>query len=311
MSATGPATGHLPARGAARWELLRALGAYCAEPGAASGPLGEALGLTTMTPAEHTQVFVLDLPPYASIHLGATGQLGGEPAELVAGMWRALGLTPPADADHLAGLLGLYAELGGAAGGCRSTAARARLDHARSVLLGEHLASWLPGYLAAVARYPAAATWADLTAAALRAEVVTDPPPDVLPSALAGAPEPPGVDAGDDELLDALVAPVRSGLVITHRDLLAAGRATGVGVRRGERRFVLASMLSQDPGALLDWLASEAAWWSAPERRAIPACPTTSTWWARRAAASAAVLGRRAGTLGRRAGTLVGTVPEP
>jgi len=297
MSASGPDVAPRAGRGAGRWELLRALGAYCAEPVAPGGPLVQALGVDTMTPAEHTQVFVLDLPPYASIHLGSGGELGGEPAELAAGLWRALGLTPPADADHLAGLLGLYAELGEAAGGCRTTAARARLDHARRVLLGEHLASWLPGYLAAAARYPAAAAWAELTAAALRAEVDTDPPPDVLPAALAGAPEALRADAGDDDLLDALVAPARSGMVLTHRDLALAGRVSGVGVRRGERRFVLASMLAQDPAPLLGWLASEADWWADPKRRAIPACPTTSRWWAQRAASSAAGLARRAEAL--------------
>ena len=56
-------------------------------------------------------MFVLAAPPHAAIHLGPSGMLGGEGLDRVAGFWRAIGLHPPQDADHLGLLLMLYAEL--------------------------------------------------------------------------------------------------------------------------------------------------------------------------------------------------------
>ena len=58
---------------------------------------------------------MLNCPPYASVYLGPDGALGGEGADRAAGFWRASGLTPPAEPDHLTALLALYASLGEAA----------------------------------------------------------------------------------------------------------------------------------------------------------------------------------------------------
>jgi TorA maturation chaperone TorD len=126
-----------------RWELLRALGALAIGPPSDAQRAAGALGLAALTAAEHTNVFVLSLPPYASIHLGADGMLGGEAADRVAGFWRALGLSPPPDADHLAAILALYAELGEAAVTTRRRGVRERLTRAREAVLWEHLWSWV------------------------------------------------------------------------------------------------------------------------------------------------------------------------
>ena len=269
-------------------ELLRALGAFTVVAPPASSHLGDALGLAPLTAADHTRLFVLDLPPYASVYLGADGQLGGDAADRVGGMWRALGLTPPTDPDHLAALLALDAELGQAATACRTTFARNRLAHARRTLRAEHLASWLAAYLAAAATYPGGAGWAQLCHAALDqgSDHARHHP---LPVALRDAP--PGIAADDDldQLLDALVAPVRSGFVLTHRDLQHAGDQIGVGVRRGERRYTLRALLEQDPAATLTWLARHARRWSAVHRRQ-PLEPAAGRWWSARATRSAAVL---------------------
>src|SRR6202011_5683967 len=101
---------------AGRWELLRALGAVPDSP-AAARCVGPALGLDPVSDAEHTEAFVLNCPPYAAIYLGPQGAIGGEGADRVAGFWRAIGIAPPAEPDHLAALLGLYARLGEAAAG--------------------------------------------------------------------------------------------------------------------------------------------------------------------------------------------------
>lgn len=275
--------------GTDRWELLRALGALTATAPPAGHPISRALGLAPATAADHTRLFVLDLPPHAAIHLGPEGKLGGEGADRVAGLWRALSLDPPADADHLACMLWLYAELGATAGACRTAAARRRLEHARSVLLWEHLASWLPGYLAAAKPYPAAAGWSDLTLAALRRELAATAAAPMLPAALRHAPAPVGPDGGGKALIDAMTAPVRTGFVLTALDVARAGADIGVGVRAGERRFALQTMADQDPRATLGWLATHARRWAGLHATHAAELPA-SAWWAERAAATAATL---------------------
>lgn len=66
-----------------RWELLRALGAVADSPAVARAVAGPP-GLAPLTDAEHTDVFVLNCPPYASVYLGPDGALGGEGADRAA-----------------------------------------------------------------------------------------------------------------------------------------------------------------------------------------------------------------------------------
>lgn len=278
---------------AGRWELIRALGALTAMAPVASEPISAALGLPAWDPVDHTRLFVLDLPPYASIHLDAQGKIGGDAADRVAGLWRALALQPPADADHLASICNLYAELGHAAEHCRTDAARSRVDNARRVLLTEHMTPWLPAYLAAVGTYPAGRAWADLTLAALRHETRSQAPPASLPPTLRDAPPPLGEHFGLDELLDTLTSPLRSGLILTHTDLERAGRTLGIGTRRGERRYCLRAMLDHDPGPTLAWLADHALRWSVIHDEARPLHPPCSRWWVQRARRTATTLKRQ------------------
>jgi len=283
-----------PAAGA---ELLRALGSVPGSPPPYCGPVLAALGLPAPTAAEHTAAFVLSAPPHAAIHLGSEGKLGGEGLDRVAGFWRAIGLAPPADADHLGVLLLLYAELAEAETVARSELTRQRLTHARANLLREHLWSWAPGYLTALSHVAAGglAAWAELTLRALHREarLPIASPTTALPAALRAAGLP--IRSGDsrDQLLDSLVAPVRSGILLTREDLRAAAAATGLGYRVGERRYALAAMLDQDPGATLSWLRGHAERWA----RAHASQPPVSGrdprhWWARRATATASALGQ-------------------
>ena len=298
----------------ARWELLRALGAVAGDPAGASAVCG-ALGLTAPGNAEHTEVFLLNCPPYAAVYLGADGALGGDAADRVAGFWRAIGVTPPAEPDHLAALLSLYAGLGEACSGARTEAVRRALTRTRHVLFWEHLWSWVPAYLAAVATFPALAAWAALTRRAVlaeravpaeRAERAGHPsaagaPGVRLPLALRAAPAPlsPGLAPGD--LPAALTTPVRSGLILTRRALAGGAEAAGAGHRIGERRFTLRAMLDQEPAGTLRWLGGEAARWAdthaAPARNraagpgaAGPGSDAVQDWWAERARRTEAVL---------------------
>lgn len=266
-----------------RCELIRALGAIADAPAAARAC--PALGLEPVSDAEHTDVFVLNLPPYASVYLGPDGALGGEGTDRVAGFWRAIGVTPPAEPDHLAALLGLYARLGEAIAEARRPATAAALARWQASLLCEHMWCWLPAYLDAVTdlAVPSLTAWAGLVRRVIVAELSVQPACPQLPLALRLAPPAPQPGAGLGDLTSALITPVRSGMILTRRRLaLGAGQA-GVGHRIGERRFALRAMLDQDPAATLSWLAGEAHRWE--QRHAARAADDeASRWWAARAA---------------------------
>jgi TorA maturation chaperone TorD len=278
-----------------RWELLRALGAVADNPADADSA-SQALSLPQPDNAEHTEVFVLNCPPYASVYLGAEGGLGGEGTDRAAGFWRAIGLTPPAEPDHLAALLGLYASLGEAAHDSRRPATTDALTHARHALLAEHLWPWLPGYLDAVADLgtPALADWARLAGQALLAEYRPQQSSQ-LPLAQRAAPPPVSAGCTLTDLIDALTAPVRSGMILTRRRLVAAAADAGAGYRIGERRFALRAMIEQAPAATLSWLGSEAARWSQRHTARAPSDPAQQ-WWAQRAAHTGHVLRTAAAT---------------
>ena len=258
-------------------ELFRALAAYCEVPSAA---VSAALELPMPAGADHAEMFSLLLYPYASVYAGAEGMLGGDAADRVAGFWRAVGTTPPAEPDHLAALLGLYAAFAGEDG--------ERARHVRHALLWEHLLSWLPAWLARaseVAPEPYA-RWASLLQAALLVEAEELGPPAAPPLHLRLAPPPAGVDA--------LLAAVRSGVILTRADLARAAAEVGLGLRQGERRHVLRALLAQDAFAVLGRLADEAGRQAALHRSLPPAWLPVTEHWASRAEVTAGQLSRLA-----------------
>ncbi|MGH3153002.1 MAG: molecular chaperone TorD family protein, partial [Streptosporangiaceae bacterium] len=250
-----------------------------------------ALGLPVPDHAEHTEVFVLNCPPYAAVYLGGEGRLGGEAADRAAGFWRAIGVAPPAEPDHLTALLSLYARLGEAAAGALAPSTAGALTRARQALFWEHLWPWLPGYLDAVTdlAVPALTGWADLARRALAAESGDLPPCPRQPLALREAPPAAQPPDGPRDLIELVTTPVRSGLILTRRRLAEGAGRAGVGFRIGERRFALRAMLEQDPRATLAWLAGEADRWQARHRDRAPGDEITR-WWAGRAAQTGNVL---------------------
>src|SRR5262249_24435746 len=139
-------------------------------------------------------------------------------------------------------------------------AGTAPMSSVLGALFWEHVASWMPPYLATLRRLatPFYLAWADLCAT-LPAELARDlGPPVRLPLALRAAPACPSAPADLDELLAVLLAPVRTGCVLVRDDLERAAAELGLGVRVGERHFALRSLLVQDPAGVLGWLASEA-----------------------------------------------------
>src|SRR5918992_3923558 len=118
--------------------LFRPLASLAEPPNESTARAADALGLgAPPDAAEHTEVFVFQLYPYASVYLGAEGMLGGEARDRVAGFWRALRLPPPAEVDHLSVLLALYARLVELEEGEGDPARRAFWRRARKALLWE------------------------------------------------------------------------------------------------------------------------------------------------------------------------------
>jgi hypothetical protein len=288
-------------------DLFRALGALCEAPDPAHSRLADALGLSGRPdPGDHTELFVLQLVPYASVYLSPDGMLGGETADRVAGFWRALHVTPPPEPDHLAALLGLYATLAEHEHADPDPPRAALWHHARHALLWEHLLTWLPPYTAAAAQAaaPFYAAWARLLAAALHAEAQVLSAPRSPALHLRERPSPPDTDAGLDPLVRALLAPARSGLLLTRADLVRGAHGTGLAPRAGERAFVLRSLLGQDPTATLGWLVAEADRWAERHRAAEPVLGDVARAWRTRAEATRAAL-----TRAQRTATEVAHVP--
>ena len=280
-----------------RAALLRALADLAARPHDGSAAVAEALELPRApTASEHTDLFDFQIYTYASVHLGDEGMLGGDARDRIAGFLRALDVTPPPEPDHLVVLLNAYADLSDLAG---SGAPRA--DHARRVLLHEHLGSWVGRPLARVVELGAEPlrAWARLTTKVLAAELAEHlaehgEPPE-LPVALrdaAALPEPEDATAAD--WTQALLTPVRSGLVIARADLARAAHELGLGTRVGERAFTLRAMLDQDARAVLGWIAGE-AYRQAEDLGPVGATggAAVRTWWDERLRSTATMIHRR------------------
>lgn len=268
-------------------ELWRALAVLAEEPSASHAPIVEALELDPAPDsAAHTDLFVFQLFPWASVYLGPEGQRGGEVEDRIAGFWRALGATPPAECDHVSVLLAAYADLA-------ERVADARAERAARAFFWEYLGSWLPAFLARARELANGfyGRWAALAAATLRDEAAgLGGPPAEQPAALREAPPLPDPRrAGAEEFLDGLLAPARSGLVLVRDDLRRAGAGLGLAVRPGERRWVLRGLLSQDPPGLLAWLGGEARRQEALWARSFPRCAAAGHW-SRRAAETTRLL---------------------
>ena len=167
--------------------------------------------------------------------------------------------------------------------------------------LWEHLLSWLPFYLDKLEQIalPYYRRWAGLLREALMSEVEHLGYQQRLSMHLSQASA--LIDPREDDapaFLSSLLSPVRSGLVLVRDDLVRAGRELGLGVRAGERKYVLKALLSQDPAAILRWLGEECLVWAQRHRENTPWAGPPAGFWAERAQASSnllAELSREAG----------------
>ena len=134
-----------------------------------------------------------------------------------------------------------------------------------------------------------------LSAALLTEAQAAGPSP--FPGALREAAPPLEPHASLDELLTGLLAPIRSGMLLTRADLAGAAARLGLGLRQGERRFALRALLSQDPTATLRWLASEAEDWASRHEHLEPSLGEVARFWRSRAETSAALLHQGVGAM--------------
>lgn len=275
-------------------ELVRALAVLAEPPDARRARLGKILGLDgDIDPAAYTDVFALQLYPYASVYVGSDGMLGGDAADRVAGFWRALHQTPPPEPDHLAALLGMYASLAEQEAAEADPARCLMWRVSRKALLWEHLASWLFLYLDKLAEIgpPSYRSWGTLLAETLASEIGAVGPPDTLPLHLRRAPPLPDPRRdGAAAFVGGLLAPVRSGMVLTRADLARAARDLGLGLRIGERRFILETLLAQDATAMLAWVEAQARTWRSRHQARSGILGDVATFWSGRAGEAAALL---------------------
>jgi hypothetical protein len=157
----------------------------------------------------------------------------------------------------------------------------------------EHLLSWLPVYLKKLAETASAfyRGWGELLSRALLEEAKTSERQQALPLALRDGrrlADPRSVDA--DEFRQTLLSPARSGMILTRADLARAARMLGLGLRAGERKFVLRSLFDQDAKAVLGWLKGEATRWANQHRAERAPLGQIAAAWEQRAHSSATLL---------------------
>lgn len=275
-------------------ELLRTLAAVMRRPDAAVARVAAMLELPVApTPAEHAFLFQAELPPLASIYLSPSGEPGGEARDRIVGFWRAAGLTPPAEPDHLADLLILYARLLEQEVQERDEARRHAVARIRKAFLWEQLLSWLPAYTTKVDLIGPRAyrRWAQLVEQALAREAWRAAPPAATPPMLLRVAELPDPVPGDTAALVAyLSAPARSGLVLTRLDVQRAADDLRAVPAPGGVRDGLADLLRARAAGLLTWLAAEARRWEQRHERNRDLLPALPDHWLRRARATRALL---------------------
>ena len=269
-------------------ELLRALGTYTWPPDERQSALADLLDLPVITQAQWHHTFVERYYPYGSVHLSGTGFVGGDVRDAAAGVFRALDAAPPEEADHLGALLDAYATVDANGWG-----------PARSTLLWEHILPWALPWTDHL-RHDAASPhqrWATLLWDSLVEVAGVVPVPatahtgGLAPSLLAA---PDGLvdprTGSPEDFLASLLAPVRLGAILTRDDLRLAARELDLAARVGERRYVLRTLLQQDPAAVLGWLAAHCRTARARTARWPDATAALRGFWMDRATTAADLL---------------------
>jgi TorA maturation chaperone TorD len=241
-------------------DLMKALGELAEAPGPEQIRTARLLGLPgEPARAEYTDLFVVQLYPYASVYLSDVGQLGGEVQDHIGGFWRILKQPVPRDPDHVATLFSTYAQLTQRVQNGAEPYLQELARQMRHAFLWEHIISWILPFTARVRELGSATYrgWATLVLDALEAEAVQAGQPALLPLHLRKAPPLPAVPHLS-ELVETLFTPARSGVILTRADITRCARDLGIQTRVAERRYTLTTLFTQEPARVRQWLASEA-----------------------------------------------------
>jgi len=233
-----------------------------------------------------TELFDFDLPPYASYYLTVGPVLGGEPVTYLRDLLASYlpRQIQPAQPDALAFLLRLVAAL------TRSD----NLDRARAIFY-ESLRPWMGTYARAVQTYapPGLKRIGDLLLAVDALWRNETPPPASLPYLLRTAPEvrypPTALDATTETsaLLDYLLSPVASGLILPRCALISYARHNSLGIRPGGRRFSFESLLTASPATTLNFVGEVAR---TQQRWYVDITDPIADWWATKLAQTLTVV---------------------
>src|SRR4051794_7810479 len=219
-------------------EIFRALAVLIERPCAELRPVADALGLPALPEeTEYSDTLLFQFYPYASIYLDEQGMLGGEARDRIAGFWRAFKLEPPPEPDHLPVMLSLYSQL------AEQQPSEGSRDEfwmrARTTFFREHLASWLPFYADRLVTSTSSEfykQWAGVLLAALGQEGTQLDGRDLVSSHFdtSYALDDPRV-SGLEPFLDSLLAPARSGVILTRSHLSRLAKERDLGGRIAER----------------------------------------------------------------------------
>lgn len=228
--------------------LFPSLGELIEAPGAEQTRIARMLGLPgAPTRQDYTNLFVVQLFPYASIYLSPQGFAGGAVRNRISEFWHQLGRTPPQEPDHAASLFKYYGSLHPAVHG-----------ESRPVIFWEAMASWLPIYLLRARELASTLyrAWSDVAFDVVEAEAGQLGAPAALPFLLASAPMPPSI-SNPGAFIDALFAPVVSGVIICRVDLAQCAVANRLTLRMADRRHTLKLLLSENTPGVCSWLNDE------------------------------------------------------
>lgn len=273
-------------------DLIRALGELAEAPGPEQVRTARMLELPgEPTRNEYSDLFVVQLYPYASVYLSPDGQVGGPVQEHIAGFWRVLRQPLPRDPDHIVTLFSTYSELSERSRSATPDFLQELAQQMRHAFLWEHIISWLLPYATRVRELgsPTYRGWATLVLDALEAEAAQVGPPSDLPLHLRSAP-PLDPAAEPSGLADALFAPVRSGFVLARADLSRCARDLEIKMRVAERRYTLRTLLAQDTARVAGWLSVESERQAELMRSSHAVFEKITEWWAERAMTTARVL---------------------
>jgi TorA maturation chaperone TorD len=237
--------------------LFQSLGELIEAPGAEQARIARMLGLPG-EPDRHdfTNLFVVQLFPYASIYLSQQGYAGGAVRDRMGEFWRILGRSAPPEPDHATSLMKCYGSL---LPGKHDEYLSSDLAQAiRPAVFWEGIACWLPIYLLRARELASTLyrAWSDVAFDVVEAEAAQLGPPATLPVHLASAPMPPSISS-PSAFVDALFAPVVSGVIICRADLARCAIANRLNLRMADRRHTLKLMLSENTTGVSSWLHDE------------------------------------------------------